>query len=217
MTAAGIQLPLIPEDDAQMAGAGWDRVPELTHYRDEGCRFWASCLSCPFPRCLFEAPGGPKQAIRALRDGEVRRLYAAGMPVLEIADQVGISRRSVYTALGGIRKQRRGQNSAIGARQRTKRRSHLPGRERLGARTGYPPQDERSRQHEPPVAAGTCADGQRTAAPLSPEPGLLSRPPVDGHAPATRATTHLQLRPGDCGQDHRVAESITLLRGSAKW
>jgi hypothetical protein len=105
----GIQLPLIPEDEiAESYGSPRDRVPEMTQYQDEGCRFWHACLSCPFPCCVFELPGGPNRAIHAFRDGEIRRLYAAGVPAVEIADRFGVTRRSVYRILGGVR--RRGGN-----------------------------------------------------------------------------------------------------------
>jgi hypothetical protein len=104
-------------------------VPELTHYQDEGCRFWHACLSCPFPCCVFELPGGPNRAMHAFRDGEIRRLYAAGTPAIELADRFGVTRRSVYRILGGAR--RRGGNGqwAVGSRDgRRKSRAHVPRR-----------------------------------------------------------------------------------------
>jgi hypothetical protein len=120
----GIQLPLIPEDEIAASGrSGLDRVPELTHYRDEGCRFWRACLSCPFPRCVFEVPGGPGRAIHAFRDGEIRRMYAVGVPPAEIADRFGITRRSVYRILGGIRRRgNSGQRVAGGGERRARGR-----------------------------------------------------------------------------------------------
>jgi hypothetical protein len=112
----GIQLPLIPEDEiAGYAGSGRDRVPELTHYQDEGCRFWRACLSCPFPCCVFELPGGPNRAMHAFRDVEIRRLHAAGSSAVEIADRFGVTRRSVYRILGGVR--RRGRAAGNGDRE----------------------------------------------------------------------------------------------------
>ncbi|MGE0544345.1 MAG: helix-turn-helix domain-containing protein [Dehalococcoidia bacterium] len=127
----GIQLPLIPEDEiGGYTGSSRDRVPELTHYQDEGCRFWHACLSCPFPCCIFELPGGPSRAMHAFRDGEIRRLYAAGTSAVEIAGRFGVTRRSVYRILGGVR--RRGGNGqwAMGNGDgRRKSRSHVPRRE----------------------------------------------------------------------------------------
>jgi hypothetical protein len=98
-----MQLPLIPEDELRAAGNGHDRVPELTHYRDEGCRYWRSCLSCPFPRCVFEEPGGPTHALRAWRDAEIRRRFTRGEAVPAIAARFGLTRRSVYRIVGGSR------------------------------------------------------------------------------------------------------------------
>ena len=128
----GVQLPLLSPDELESAGPGHDRVPELTHYKDEGCRYWHACLSCPYPRCLFEEPGGARHALNAYRDGEIRRMYAAGVPALEIAVHFGIGRRSVYRVLGGVRRQGGSGQSAVGSRERLphpKRRSHLPRRE----------------------------------------------------------------------------------------
>ena len=129
----GVQLPLLSPDELESAGSSGDRVPELTHYRDEGCRYWHACLSCPYPRCLFEEPGGARHALNAYRDGEIQRMYSAGVPVLEIADHFGIARRSVYRVLGGVRRHGGSRESGVGSRERLpqpKRRSHVPRRER---------------------------------------------------------------------------------------
>lgn len=50
-----------------------DRVPELVHFRDEGCQFNPSCY----------------------RDALIRRLYADGEPARAIAARFGISDRQV--------------------------------------------------------------------------------------------------------------------------
>ena len=124
----GLQLPLLPPDEIDAAASGNDRVPELTHYRDEGCRFWSACLTCPFARCLFEEPGGARHALNAARDGEIRRRYAAGEPAVAIAEQFGIARRTVYRVIGGARRHG-GRQMTAGRRERKPRsRSHVPGR-----------------------------------------------------------------------------------------
>ena len=127
MRAEGIQLPLIPEDEiAGYTGSARDRVPELTHYQDEGCRFWHACLSCPFPCCVFELPGGPNRAMNAFRDGEMRRLYAAGTSAVEIADRFGVTRRSVYRILGGVRHRGGKREARIGSRDGSRKgRAHV--------------------------------------------------------------------------------------------
>ncbi len=109
-----IQLPLISEDELPAAGNGRDRVPELTHYRDEGCRYWHACLTCPFPRCVFEEAGGPARALRTWRDREIRRCFARGERVPAIAGRFGLTRRSVYRIVEGS-----GQ-SAVSSREKTK-------------------------------------------------------------------------------------------------
>ena len=125
--AEGLQLPLIPPNEIDAAVSGWDRPPELTHYRDEGCRFWSACLSCPFTRCLFEEPGGARRALNAARDGEIRRLFAAGEPAVAIAEQFGVTRRTIYRVLGGVGRQEGGRRPGTGRRQYTpKSRPHLP-------------------------------------------------------------------------------------------
>jgi len=128
-----LQLPLLREDEGRPE-RGSDRPPEQLHYRDEGCRFWHACLSCPFPCCLFEVPGGVNRALKAYRDGEIRRLFAAGRSAAEIADAFGIRRRTVYRVVGGVRRRGGNGQSAMGNREHTpKSRSHVPrrGRARL--------------------------------------------------------------------------------------
>jgi hypothetical protein len=136
-----LQLPLIPEDEIPAGAGGPDRPPELTHYRDEGCRFWHACLSCPFPRCLQEEPGGPARALNAYRDGEIRRMFTAGCSAVEIAEHFGIARRSVYRILGPVgRRDRDGGQWAVGNRDhQPKRRSHIPRREQPSLPTAHCP------------------------------------------------------------------------------
>jgi DNA-binding CsgD family transcriptional regulator len=123
----GLQLPLIPDDELP-AGVGGDRVPEQTHYRDEGCEFWHACLSCPFSRCILEIPGGPKRILRLLRNAEARRLFDAGTPIGEIAAELGIARRTVYTALGSSRRRGRANDESRAANRgagRQRRSVHM--------------------------------------------------------------------------------------------
>ena len=35
-----------------------DLKPEFCHYKDEGCEYAPSCLECPYPQCLYDAPRG---------------------------------------------------------------------------------------------------------------------------------------------------------------
>lgn len=102
-TSVGVQLPLLPEDEpppSPAPGPGYDRVPELTHYQDEGCRVWAACLTCPLPRCIFDDPAGVRRAtnraVNGQRDAEIRRRYAAGEAAIALAAEFGLGRRTVY-------------------------------------------------------------------------------------------------------------------------
>lgn len=94
-----LQLPLLPEDDPS-PGSGYDRVPELTHYQDEGCRVWHACLTCPLARCIFDDPVGVRsatnRAVNSQRDSEIRRRYHAGEQATALAREFRIGRRTVY-------------------------------------------------------------------------------------------------------------------------
>lgn len=74
----------------------YDRLPEQTRYRDEGCELHPTCLGCPLPQCRYDDPGGRQFGPRRHRDREVRRLHDQGLSVFEIAHRFGISVRTVY-------------------------------------------------------------------------------------------------------------------------
>lgn len=77
-----------------------DALPENSEYRDEGCDLFASCLTCPLPRCRYDEPGGARTMMNRVRDDEIRRLrFDAGMPVDEISMRFRISRRTVFRVL----------------------------------------------------------------------------------------------------------------------
>ena len=52
-------------------GIEQDLPPEYCRYRDEGCEFADSCLNCPFPRCVYDQPGGGQRWLKGLRDAEM--------------------------------------------------------------------------------------------------------------------------------------------------
>ncbi len=80
--------------------AAIDLPPEFCRYEDEGCEYAASCLKCPFRRCIDEEPGGRTQWLRRQRDRAMVRLYISGKkPVGEIAQLFGVSPRTVQRAL----------------------------------------------------------------------------------------------------------------------
>ena len=51
-----------------------DALPEAFDYKDDGCRLFSACLSCPLPRCQYETRkrrgGDPVE-----RDALIRRLH----------------------------------------------------------------------------------------------------------------------------------------------
>jgi len=76
-----------------------DLLPEETDWRDEGCEFFPSCLSCPLPRCLEEEPRGRQRLRMAGRGRRMAELRKRGKSVKEIADLFGVSQRTVQRAL----------------------------------------------------------------------------------------------------------------------
>ena len=77
-----------------------DLPPEYCHYRDEGCELAASCLSCPFSRCIYDEPRGKQRWLKKLRAGEMARLFnLEGKGIKELARLFGVSQRTVQRAL----------------------------------------------------------------------------------------------------------------------
>ncbi len=79
---------------------GLDLPPEYCRYRDEGCELAASCLSCPFPKCIYDQPGGRQRWLKTQRNREIGRLFnTEGMKVKELAVRFGVSQRTVQRIL----------------------------------------------------------------------------------------------------------------------
>ena len=77
-----------------------DLPPEYCHYRDEGCEFADSCLSCPFPQCLYDEPRGKQRWLKELRNKEIARLFSGGgWGVKELALLFRLSQRTIQRAL----------------------------------------------------------------------------------------------------------------------
>ena len=77
-----------------------DLLPEYCHYRDGGCEFADSCLNCPFPRCIYDQPGGKQRWLKQARDREMARLFTTeGKAVKELALMFGVSQRTVQRVL----------------------------------------------------------------------------------------------------------------------
>ena len=77
-----------------------DALPEFTRYRDEGCDFHPSCLTCPLPRCRYDEPGGVRALLNSGRDREILHLRRRqGLAVETLAQRYGVSRRTVFRIL----------------------------------------------------------------------------------------------------------------------
>ena len=77
-----------------------DALPEHVEYRDEGCDLFASCLTCPLPRCRYDEPGGARAMLNRVRDDQIRRMrFDHDMPVDEISMRFRVSRRTVFRVL----------------------------------------------------------------------------------------------------------------------
>jgi hypothetical protein len=90
----------VPEEDKHSAGRHEaDLKPEYCHYKDEGCEYAYSCLSCPFPQCFYDDPRGSYHRFKALRNKEIKRLLKAGRKVKELALLFQISQRTINRVL----------------------------------------------------------------------------------------------------------------------
>lgn len=77
-----------------------DGLPEHADYADVGCSVHPSCLNCPLVRCRYDDPGGPGASLRDARDHEIAQAYHRGATVDALASQFGVSRRTVFRAIG---------------------------------------------------------------------------------------------------------------------
>lgn len=79
-----------------------DALPEHKTYVDDGCSVAPHCLECPLPKCRYEMSGSEsRRAIGRLdaRNTEICALRAAGVLPDDIAQRLGVGRRTVYRVL----------------------------------------------------------------------------------------------------------------------
>jgi DNA invertase Pin-like site-specific DNA recombinase len=69
------------------------------HPGDEGCDLFPSCLNCPLPKCIEEAPKERRQVKLTARNKEIVELRQKGAPIEIIAKRYGIGRRMVFRIL----------------------------------------------------------------------------------------------------------------------
>ena len=81
-----------------------DLPPEYCRYQDEGCELAASCLNCPFPRCVNEEPGGRQRWLKTLRDKSVASQFLTqDKDAKELSVMFGISQRTVQRILKRVK------------------------------------------------------------------------------------------------------------------
>ena len=74
-------------------------LPENTRYQDDGCSLFYSCLSCPFPCCVYDLPGGDTKLFKQYRDREIIRLAGEGVKTKELATCFKVTQRCVELIL----------------------------------------------------------------------------------------------------------------------
>jgi hypothetical protein len=84
-----------------------DPPPEYCRYRDEGCELSNSCLNCPFPRCIYEAPGGMQRYLTDRRAREIVFQHGRGKCAKQIAAMLGESLRSVQRIIREFKRKTR--------------------------------------------------------------------------------------------------------------
>lgn len=105
------------------------KVDDTVNWHDTGCRYYPACLSCPFPRCLLEAPGGAPAELRRQRDAVIRQQFARGVLATTLAAQYGLHRRSIYYIIGPVEplaRQRRSDRPPDGMKRCQACREVLP-------------------------------------------------------------------------------------------
>ena len=87
-----------------------DALPEQLDYRDGGCELSPTCLRCPLERCRYDEPGGARRLLIDSRDETLVRRRDDGAAIDALANEFGISRRSVFRVLAS--RKARGRNDA---------------------------------------------------------------------------------------------------------
>ena len=80
-----------------------DAPPEFWHFEDTGCDVAPACLRCPLPVCKYDDPLAKRREMRRVRYAPVLLLLGQGVPAREVAEQTGISARTVARLKAGSR------------------------------------------------------------------------------------------------------------------
>lgn len=93
---AGAPSPL-PGGGAPLPAAPYrNALPEFHQYVDSGCHVHPTCLSCPLPSCLFDAPRKPSQVRTGRRQRFIFYARAREIPWHVIAGYLHLSTRQVH-------------------------------------------------------------------------------------------------------------------------
>ena len=76
-----------------------DALPEHMIYKDDGCEASPTCLTCPLPRCRYEARGGLREILNEPRDARLVQMHQNGISVNIIAAGANVSKRTVYRVI----------------------------------------------------------------------------------------------------------------------
>jgi len=91
-----------------------DALPEHIRYQDDGCHVHPHCLTCPLPRCRYDAPGGLRALLNAHRDRQIVEMRRRGATVDALALRFGVSRRTVFRVLENQAPRQNGRKPAPG-------------------------------------------------------------------------------------------------------
>lgn len=72
-------------------------LPEFVHYRDEGCKWWPSCLECPYEKCVLDEP--IKTRMKQQRNEEIKRKAKEGMVETDLSKEYSLSLRTIQRIL----------------------------------------------------------------------------------------------------------------------
>ena len=75
--AEDFEWPSSPRQDED------DPLPEYCRYQDEGCELSNSCLNCPFPKCIYDVPGGIQRYQKDKRAREIIFQHGRGKCAIE--------------------------------------------------------------------------------------------------------------------------------------
>ena len=76
-------------------------------HRDRGCKgakrlgYDGPCVGCPFPKCLEDGLRGSAKAIQWARDNNMAKAIQSGKSTKEVAEQFGVTQRTVERAVRG--------------------------------------------------------------------------------------------------------------------